>query len=83
MLVSRGQEISIGQQVQEEIIAEYGGLSIDRKQTERVQRIGTSIAAVSPRKDVTFSYQLLNSIFINAFSAPGGPCLSRENWPGC
>lgn len=82
MLVSRGQEVSVGKQVQDEIITEYGGLSIDLKQTERVQRVGASIAAVSPRKDVTFSYQLLNSRIINAFSAPGGPVLITQKLAG-
>jgi predicted Zn-dependent protease len=82
MLVSRGQEVSIGQQVQDEIIGEYGGLSIDRNQAARVQRIGATIAAVSPRRDVTFSYQLLNSTIINAFSAPGGPVLITQKLAG-
>ncbi|NLN79170.1 MAG: hypothetical protein GX141_09670, partial [Armatimonadetes bacterium] len=36
MLVSRSQEISVGLQVQGEIVAQYGGLSLDAKQTERV-----------------------------------------------
>lgn len=78
MLVSRSQEVSIGQQVQDEIISEYGGLSIDLKQTARVQSIGATIATLSPRKDVTFSYQVLNSTIINAFSAPGGPVLITQ-----
>ena len=82
MLVSRKQEVSIGKQVQEEIVAEFGGLSIDKTQTERVQRIGASIAAFSPRKDVTYSYQLLNSSIINAFSAPGGPVLVTQRLAG-
>lgn len=82
MLVSRKQEISIGKQVQEEIIDEYGGLSINSTQTERVQRVGASIAAVSPRKDITYTYQLLNSSIINAFSAPGGPVLVTQKLAG-
>lgn len=82
MLVSRKQEISIGKQVQDEIVAEYGGFSINAAQTKRVQRIGATIAAVSPRKDITYSYQLLNSSIINAFSVPGGPVLVTKKLAG-
>lgn len=78
MLVSRSQEISVGLQVQGEIVAQYGGLSLDAKQTERVSRVGAQIAGVSPRKDVTYTYQVLNSSLINAFSAPGGPVLITQ-----
>lgn len=75
MLVSRNTEVSVGKQVQEEILIDYGGLAIDPALNARVQRVGAAIAAVAPRKDVTFTYQTLNSSVINAFSAPGGPVL--------
>jgi beta-barrel assembly-enhancing protease len=75
MLISRKTEVSMGKQVAEEIIDDYGGLCADSATNERVARIGAQIAAVSPRKDVTFSYQVVNSTVINAFSAPGGPVI--------
>jgi len=82
MLISRKTEVSIGKQVQQEIIDEYGGLSADAALNERVQRIGASVAAVSPRKDVTYTYQVVNSQVINAFSAPGGPVLITQKLAG-
>jgi predicted Zn-dependent protease len=82
MLISRNTEVSMGKQVQEEIIDEYGGLSIDAKLKERVARIGAAIGAVSPRRDVTFSYQVVNSQVINAFSAPGGPVIITQKLAG-
>lgn len=75
MLISRNTEVSIGKQVAEEIIDEYGGLSRDTETNERVARIGAQIAAVSPRKDVSFTYQVVNSTVVNAFAAPGGPVI--------
>ncbi len=75
MLISRNTEVSVGKQVQEEIIDDYGGLSRDAAMNDRVARIGARVAAVSPRKDVTFTYQVVNSTVINAFSAPGGPVI--------
>lgn len=78
MLVSRSQEVRIGRQVEADIIRQYGGLSRDPVQTERVQRIGRSVAAISPRQDVTYTYRVLNSTVINAFAAPGGPVLITQ-----
>lgn len=82
MLISRKTEVSIGKQVAEEIIDDYGGLSIDKAANERVATIGARIAAVSPRKDVTFSYQVVNSTVVNAFSAPGGPVIVTRKLAG-
>lgn len=75
MLVSRSQEVSIGKQVEESVIKEYGGLSTDKAVVERVERIGKKVAEQSPRQDVTYTYKVLNSDVINAFAAPGGPVL--------
>jgi len=75
MLISRSTEVDVGKQVAEEIIDEYGGLSKDAATNERVARVGARIAAVSPRKDVTFTYQVVNSTVMNAFAAPGGPVI--------
>ena len=75
MLVSRAEEVKIGQQVEQEAIKEYGGLSQDKAVVERVQNVGKKVAAVSPRQDVTYTYKVLNSNVINAFAAPGGPVL--------
>lgn len=75
MLISRNTEVSVGKQIVEEIIDEYGGLSKDVSINERVARVGAQIAAVSPRKDMTFTYQVVNSTVMNAFSAPGGPVI--------
>ncbi|MEN6583708.1 MAG: M48 family metalloprotease [Armatimonadota bacterium] len=68
-------EVSVGKQVQQDVIRQYGGLSTDPIATQRVARIGRQVAAVSPRRDVTYTYQVLNSNIINAFAAPGGPVL--------
>ncbi len=75
MLVSRADEVEIGQQVEQNVIKEYGGLSQDKAVVERVQEVGKKVAAVSPRQDVTYTYKVLNSKVINAFAAPGGPVL--------
>lgn len=78
MLVSRSQEVAIGRQVYQQAVAEYG-LSNDTRAIERVNKIGARIAAASPRKDVTYTYTVLDSNVINAFAAPGGPVMITEN----
>lgn len=75
MVVSRADEVKIGKQVEAQSIKDYGGLVNDPAMTARVARVGKKVAAVSPRKDVTYTYKVLNSDVINAFSAPGGPVL--------
>lgn len=78
MLVSRSQEVAIGKQVQREAISQYG-LSNDYQAIERVRRVGARVAAASPRKDVTYSYTVLDSNIINAFAAPGGPVMITDD----
>ena len=75
MVVSRADEVKIGKQVEAQSIKDYGGLVNDPVMTARVARVGRNVAAMSPRKDVTYTYKVLNSDVINAFSAPGGPVL--------
>ena len=40
MLVSRSDEVKIGEQVEQSVIKEYGGLSRDQALVGRVQRVG-------------------------------------------
>jgi predicted Zn-dependent protease len=70
MLVSRSQEIAVGKQVQQQAISQYG-FSNDYQSIQRVRLIGPRIAAASPRRDVTYSYTVLDSNVINAFAARG------------
>lgn len=75
MLVSKAEEVSIGKQVQKKVISEYGGLYNNPAMAARVQKIGAKVAAVSTRKDITYTYSVVNSNVINAFAAPGGPVM--------
>lgn len=75
MLVSRSQEVQIGKQVEQDVIRQSGGLSQDPNLVSRVDRVGRIVAARSPRRDVTYTYRVLNSNVINAYAAPGGPVL--------
>lgn len=70
-LISKDQEISIGRDVAKQLEKEYG-LVNDPALQERVNRIGQSLVAVSDRRDLTYSFKVLNSKDVNALAAPGG-----------
>ncbi|MGI6092439.1 MAG: M48 family metalloprotease [Veillonellaceae bacterium] len=70
-IISQKQEISIGRDVAKQLEKKYG-LVEDPALQERVDRIGQSLVAVSDRKDIQYSFKVLNSKEINALAAPGG-----------
>ncbi len=73
--VSEQQEIEMGQQVSAQAQKEYGrALPSNNPIARRVRTIGMQIAALSDRKNIPYSYTVLqNDKVLNAFSAPGGP----------
>jgi len=73
--VSEQQEIEAGKQAQKEAYKQYGQpLPPDNPMARRVQIIGKRFAALSSRKNIPYSYQVLkNDKVLNAFAAPGGP----------
>lgn len=70
-LISKDQEISIGRDVAKQLEKQYG-LVDDPALQERVNRIGQSLVAVCDRKDLPYSFKVLNSKEVNAMAAPGG-----------
>lgn len=70
-IISTKEEISIGRSVAKDLEKQYGLVS-DQELQDRVARIGAKIAAVSDRKDLTYSFKVLNSKDVNALALPGG-----------
>ena len=70
-LISTKEEISIGRDVGKQLEEKYG-LVDDPELQARVTRIGMSMVAVSDRRDMPYSFKVLNSKEINAMAAPGG-----------
>ncbi len=72
ILIGRNQEIEIGKEVAAALEKEYGVWD-DPVQTRRIERIGRSLVAVCERKDMPYSFKILNERKeLNAFTAPGG-----------
>ena len=70
-LIGQKQEMQMGKAAAEQIEAHYG-LYQDPVVEERIDRIGQSLAAVCERKDIQYTFKVLNTEEINALACPGG-----------
>lgn len=71
-LMSRESEASIGAQQHETIVAQYGGVYENARLQAYVNEIGQRVARNTERRDVTYTFTLLDSPVVNAFALPGG-----------
>jgi len=71
ILIDTQTEINIGKNVAKEVVNRTP-LSQDPALNARVKRIGGLLASVSDRKDIVYSFYVLNSQDFNAISVPGG-----------
>ena len=73
--ISEQQEIDAGRQARAQAEKEYGrALSASDPRQQRVTRIGAMFARQASRRNIPFSYTVLqNDKVLNAFAAPGGP----------
>ncbi len=73
--ISEQEEIQAGRQSAAQAVKEYGrALPQSDPRARRVARLGALFAAQSQRKNIPFSYTVLeNDKVLNAFAAPGGP----------
>ncbi len=72
MVVSEGRERSIGQREHPKIVKEFGGVYEDVDVSAYVAVIGGRLAAASERPDIAFTFTVLDSPIVNAFTTPGG-----------
>ncbi len=71
VVMTQGREISIGQEMHQQIMAE--GASYDDPELQAyVNRVGQQLASKSDRADLEFTFTVLDSPDINAFATPGG-----------
>jgi predicted Zn-dependent protease len=70
-LVSEAKERELGEEESKNVAAEMG-LYEDAALTAYVRSVGERLAAVSPRRDVAYSFQIVDIEEPNAFALPGG-----------
>ncbi|WP_311136588.1 M48 family metalloprotease [Hymenobacter cellulosilyticus] len=71
MLVSKGQELAMGQQSDPAVTAQFG-LYPDQKLQNFINEKGKAMGAISHRSDLTYQFRVVDSPVINAFAIPGG-----------
>lgn len=70
--VSPQQEAQIGADSRTEIMKEFNGESDNQAMNALVQKIGAKLVPHAERKEVIFSFTVLNDDIVNAFAVPGG-----------
>ena len=70
-MISEKQEIEMGKATAEQLEARFGLLN-DPVITDRVNRIGQSLVDVCGRKNITYTFKVLNTEDVNAVACPGG-----------
>lgn len=71
MLMSEGQEVSIGQELDQEVRREMGVYE-DRELQQYVEQIGLRLASSSHRPNLPWHFTIVDVPAINAFALPGG-----------
>lgn len=71
--ISEQQEASLGREEHPKILEEFGGEYKENPDlTAYVSSVGQFVAATSERKDVKYTFTVLNTPDVNAFAVPGG-----------
>lgn len=70
-IISTEQEIQIGREAAQEIEQEFG-VTDNPALNRYVSNVGLRLAAVSDRKELPWTFRILNSSDVNAISLPGG-----------
>lgn len=71
-LMPASKEAQIGAQEHEKILKQFGGEVKDKALRDYVNRVGQKLVPHTERKDVTYTFTLLDSPVVNAFALPGG-----------
>ena len=71
VLMSEEQEISIGREMNPDILKQYGDYPAAELQNY-VSSVGKRLADVSDRPDLFFHFRVVNTPVVNAFALPGG-----------
>ena len=70
-MISEKQEMEMGKAAAQQIEARYGVIN-DPQVTDRVNRIGQSLVDVCGRKNLKYTFKVLNTEDVNALACPGG-----------
>ncbi|MEB3358957.1 MAG: M48 family metallopeptidase [Synechococcales bacterium] len=69
--ISNEEEVALGQQISEMILQQYDPY-VNPQVNQYVDRVGQQLVAASDRRDIPYTFRVLQSEEINAFATPGG-----------
>jgi len=72
IIIGTGTEVSMGRQAEKQVLSQSKVL-VDTVWQNYVGRVGQSLAQFTARRDVQYSFTVLESKEVNAFALPGGP----------
>jgi len=70
-LLSTGQEVALGKETAQQVEREFG-VYPDSELHQYINEVGQKLVDVCERKEITYSFTVLNTPMVNAFAAPGG-----------
>jgi predicted Zn-dependent protease len=71
MLVSESQELAMGKEYDQQVVAEMG-LYDDPALASYIQQLGVRLASLSERPQLPWTFRLIDDPVVNAFAVPGG-----------
>ncbi len=71
-LIGEEMEVQLGREAVPEVEAQFGGVHPDYRINDYVARIGRSLAEVTERPHLPWTFKVVNSMDVNAFALPGG-----------
>ncbi|MBP7528415.1 MAG: M48 family metalloprotease [Syntrophorhabdaceae bacterium] len=71
VFIGEGSEIEIGKNTDQQLRSKYR-ISTDQQLNQRINAIGQRLAAQSERKNLKYTFTVINDELVNAFAAPGG-----------
>lgn len=71
VVIGTRQEMSLGRDLDKQILSKYKA-SDDKSMNDRLQDVGRRIADASDRQDIQYTFKVVESDAINAFTIPGG-----------
>jgi predicted Zn-dependent protease len=71
IFINTASEVAIGNSAASEIAKKYK-ISDDKQATNRLETIGSKVAAVCDRQDLEYKFYLIEDKTLNAFTIPGG-----------
>ena len=71
VLISKKQEIAMGQKADQQIV-EFMGIYEDRELQNFIQEKGQEMVSISHRRELPYEFKIVDSPVVNAFAVPGG-----------